>query len=346
MGEQGAELNEKARGTCALEGCDRPLPPPARDEHGKLKGGKPSRYCGKAHADEASRRRRALEAAGVEEPLRMLHELGAETRTVVQSLLTELGFIGQRWGELDEGAVAQSAIDRAEKSQALLRVEQAENQAAAAERERTDALAEAKEHRERRAEAERAADDAHNEADRVQRETWERITAHERARGQAETRASIAEQAWHEAEARLEGTAHELQELRTSHDQLDRQLTEAHTQVERAESALRLAESQAEAAMRRAAISEDATLRAQSEATAVGERLERAEFLAEEATDEARGLRERVRTAATELNTANTDLKLAEQRIEDLQSRLEESAKREKRLAADLSAALGKFVPD
>src|SRR3954451_18930117 len=54
---------------CALEECDLPLPARALDALGRPKGGRRPRYCSKAHADAASRQRRARDSAAVADPL-------------------------------------------------------------------------------------------------------------------------------------------------------------------------------------------------------------------------------------------------------------------------------------
>ncbi|MFC4062596.1 hypothetical protein ACFOWE_30220, partial [Planomonospora corallina] len=60
---------DEPTGTCHLDGCDNPLPPPRRDEHGRRTGGRPAKYCGPAHKDAAARARRDAAVAAEAEPL-------------------------------------------------------------------------------------------------------------------------------------------------------------------------------------------------------------------------------------------------------------------------------------
>lgn len=258
MGAEGED-----RGTCALDGCDNSLPPPARDERGRLKGGKPVRYCGKAHADEASRRRRALESVGVEEPLHLLRALGGETREAMDAALTEFAEIRRRWDELDAGAVAQSARDRAETAEAMLKVHRAERAADDAERAMNDAVTAAAQDRQLRTVAEQAAETAVREAEQTRKAAWEQTAEHERARGQAETRATLAEQGQRDALDMLEATRRELRDLKTLQQDTLRRMTDATAASERADAARELAEAKIAGAEQRARLAGDAARQAE-----------------------------------------------------------------------------------
>lgn len=268
------------RGVCALDGCTNALPAPARDERGRLKGGKPVRYCCKAHADEASRRRRALEAVGVEEPLQVLRELGGVTREVVDSALAELMAVRRRWDEVDSAAVARSVVDRAETAAALVKVERAERAADDAERARAEAVVAAVKDRELRVAAERAAEAAVVELGQVRKAAWEQTAEHERARGQAETRAALAEQGQREALDQLAVARREVREV----------------------TAL-----QQDTARRLAAAEADRTL-AQGQVTSAEERARLAEEMTRQARDETAGAREAAAAARREADTARDDL--------------------------------------
>jgi hypothetical protein len=277
-------MDEEAedRGTCALEGCENLLPPPARDERGRLKGGKRVRYCGKAHADEASRRRRALESVGAEEPLQLLRNLGGETREVVDAALAEFAEIRRRWDELDVGAVAQSARDRADTAEAMLKVERAERVADDAERVRAEAVAAALKDKQLRVAAEQAAEAAVKEAEQVRKTAWEQTAEHERARGQAETRALLAEQGQREALDMLASVKRELRDLMVLQQDTLRRMTEALAVAERADAARELAEAKIAGAEERARLAGEAAHRAQQDAEAA-RRAERQAWAAGEA---------------------------------------------------------------
>jgi hypothetical protein len=322
------------RGTCALEGCENALPPPARDERGRLKGGKPTRYCGKAHADEASRRRRALESVGVEEPLQLLRNLGDQTREVMDAALSEFGEIRRRWDELDASAVAQSATDRAETASAMLKVERAERNAEDAERARAEAAKAALKDQQRRVAAEEAAEATRKEAEEVRKAAWQQTAEHERARGQAETRATLAEQGHREALELLELTRRELRELATLQQETERRLSEALAVADRADAARVLAEAKVEGAQERARLASEAAQKAEVGARRAQEETEAARKA--EAEARAKGIE-----AANALATMQSAYGVVVQRlsgqdkqIADLRGQLEAAAERERLLIA------------
>jgi hypothetical protein len=277
-------MDEEADGRagCALEGCENLLPPPARDERGRLKGGKPVRYCSKAHADEASRRRRALEAVGAEEPLQLLRNLGGETREVMDAALTQFAEIRRRWDELDAGAVAQSAKDRVDTAEAMLKVERAERVADDAERAKAEAVAAAAKDQQLRMAAEQAAEAAVQEAEQVRKTAWEQTAEHERARGQAETRALLAEQGQRDALDMLESVKRELRDLKILQQDTLQRMTDALAAAERADAARELAEAKIAGAEEKARLAGEAAQRAQQE-TEAARRAERQAWSAAEA---------------------------------------------------------------
>lgn len=317
-----------------MEGCENPLPPPARDERGRLKGGKPTRYCGKAHADEASRRRRALEAVGVEEPLQLLRNLGDQTREVMDAALGEFAEIRKRWDELDASAVAQSATDRAETASAMLKMERAVRDAEDAERLRAETAAAALKDQQRRVAAEEAAESARKEAEETRKAAWQQTAEHERARGQAETRATLAEQGHREALELLERTRRELRELAVLQQDTERQLTEALAVADRADAARMLAEAKVEGAQEKARLASEsaklaeiATRRAQEETEA-----------ARKAEAEARAKETNAANALTTMQSAYgvvvQRLSGQDRQIADLRGQLEAAAERERLLIA------------
>jgi hypothetical protein len=341
---------ELDQGSCALDGCENALPPPARDERGRLKGGKPTRYCCKAHADEASRRRRALESLGVEEPLHVLRELGGQTREVVDGALRELAEVRRRWDELDAGAVARSAADRAETASALLKVERAERAAEDAERARAETAAAALKDQQRRVAAEQAAEAALKEAEEIRKTAWEQTAEHERARGQAETRATLAEQGQRDALDRLEVTRRELRDVTVLQQDTARRLAEALAAADRADAARVLAEAQVRSVEERARMSIEAAderARTAAEATRQAEaRVSSAEERTRVARDEAEAARAAevaIRAGAAATQSAHDVLveRLSSQdrQIHDLRTQLAQAADRERLLMASIAPA-------
>jgi hypothetical protein len=319
-----------------LDGCTTGLPAPARDERGRLKGGKPTRYCSKAHADEASRKRRALESVGVEEPLQLLRNLGGQTREVMDSALQELAEIRGRWDELDRGAVAQSAADRAEVASALLKVERAERAVEDAERSRAETAAAAVKDQQRRVAAEQAAEAAMAEAEQVRKTAWERTAEHERARGQAETRATLAEQGQRDALDRLEAIRREVRDLTALKQDTARRLNEALAVAERADAARVLAQAQVAGAEERARLTGDAARLAEE----VARRAQEETVAARRAESVARA-----ETAQALKNLAGTQsayglvlqrLSGQDGQIHDLRTRLAEGAERERVLTTKI----------
>src|SRR5699024_508729 len=88
---------------CALEGCNNPLPGPAVDAQGKRKGGRPSSYCCKAHADAASRNRRAAQTAAVVDPLVELRQVIDSFTPTAQPLLDTLRQVTDQLEAAEQG---------------------------------------------------------------------------------------------------------------------------------------------------------------------------------------------------------------------------------------------------
>lgn len=177
---------------CELEGCGNPLPPPALDEHGRRKGGRPSRYCSKAHADAASRARRARDTAAVSDPLTEVRSIGAALLPGVRDLLDSLTTLQQRFADAEQQAFAQVAHAEAEANQAREEAAHATARADQAERQRREALAHARDHQREREQAVREAERIKLEADEIRTQAWETVATHERARGQAEAACAAA----------------------------------------------------------------------------------------------------------------------------------------------------------
>jgi hypothetical protein len=302
-----------------------------------LKGGKPVRYCSKAHADEASRRRRALESVGVDEPLHVLRSLGGQTREVVDSAVRELAEIRRRWDELDAGAVARSAVDRAETASAMLKVERAERAAEDAERSRVETAAAAAKDQQRRVAAEEAAEAAVREAERTRKAAWEETAEHERARGQAEARATLAEQGQRDALDRVELLRREVRELTVLQQDTARKLTEALAVADRADAARILAESKVAGAEERARLAgesarlaDDVARRSQQETEAA----RRAESAAR--ADTAEALKNLALTQSA-YGVVVQRLSGQDKQVRELRAQLAEAADRERLLIAATS---------
>lgn len=203
---------EEAGSRCGLQGCGNPLPPPAIDEHGRRKGGRPSRYCSKAHADAASRARRARDTAAVADPLGEVRSIGEALLPGVRELVAGLATLEQRFAEAERRAFAHVAHAEAEADQARQDAAAAVTQAEQAERQRREALAAARDHQQERERVGKEADRIKREAEEVRAQAWEAVATHERARGQAEA-------------AHAAGTA--------ERDRLQTELGAAHAQQER-----------------------------------------------------------------------------------------------------------------
>lgn len=290
------------------------------------------RYCGKTHADEASRRRRALESVSVAEPVAVLRELGGQTREALDAALRELAEVRRRWDELDAGAVARSAQDKAETAEALLNVELARRELDDAVRVRAEALSSAAKDQQRRKAAEEAAEHAIHEAEQVKKAAWAQSAEHERARGQAETRATLAEQAQLDAVTRMETTRRELRELTEAHQNTQQALALALTSAERAEAAKTLAEAKIASAEERARLAGEAACLAELTAQRHLEDLAHARKETEAARNAQASSAAESAQALARYNTAAQQLAAHEVSIRELTRQLTEARERERLL--------------
>src|SRR5699024_3457557 len=126
---------------CALDGCTNPLPGPAIDDQGKRKGGRPSSYCCKAHADAASRNRRAAQTAAVVDPLIELRRTAENLTPATQPLLDMLRHVTEQLEGAEEGAIAQVRQSQEDVAAAHAAMEDAQRHTTQAEQARDEAVA-------------------------------------------------------------------------------------------------------------------------------------------------------------------------------------------------------------
>ncbi|MEV7548180.1 hypothetical protein AB0N89_00985 [Amycolatopsis sp. NPDC089917] len=180
---------------CALEGCENPLPPPAVDAEGKRKGGRPSAYCGKAHADAASRARRAAAVASVADPLLEVRRIADEFTPAATSLVDLLAVMRSRFDDAAEAALGRVTEAESDATAARREAEDAHQAAAKADSARATALAASRDDKLAKVKAERVAEQALKDEEEARRRAWTEIAAHERARGAAEAATVAAERA-------------------------------------------------------------------------------------------------------------------------------------------------------
>ncbi|MGH3930793.1 MAG: hypothetical protein ACRDTF_12530 [Pseudonocardiaceae bacterium] len=216
---------------CGLEGCGNLLPAPAIDEHGRRKGGRPSRYCSKAHTDAASRARRLRDTAAVSDPLSEVRSIGAALLPGVRELVSSLATLEQRFAEAEQQAWAQVAHAEAETGQAREEAADAVTRADHAEQARREALAQARDHQLERDQAVKEADRIRQDAEKIRSQAWETVATHERARGQAEAAhaAAAAERDRFATELRAAHT--QLEHDRAEHTRLTNALTAAQADL-------------------------------------------------------------------------------------------------------------------
>lgn len=129
-----AEISESASaGECALAGCTEPLPARGR--------GRPAKYCSKAHADQASRDRRAADAAAVDEPLRQAEALAQRVPAAIDALQGQLAELQEFLATAQEGALSRVRRAEAEATAAAQAEADADVRALAAEKAREEAVA-------------------------------------------------------------------------------------------------------------------------------------------------------------------------------------------------------------
>ncbi|MER6667759.1 hypothetical protein ABT256_24645 [Amycolatopsis japonica] len=268
---------------CALEGCENPLPPPAVDAEGKRKGGRPSAYCGKAHADAASRARRAAAVASVADPLLEVRRIADEFTPAAASLVELLDAMRSRFDDAGEAALGRVTEAETDAATARREAEDAQQAAAKADTARATAVAASRDDKAAKVKAERAAEQALKDAEETRQRSWAEVAAHERARGAAEAATVAAERARDELVA-------ELRTLRAEKSRLTTELAERDMAVARAatelaglrdrldEAKTRATVSDKDSAGLRASLAEEHTARslAEARATALAEELERA----------------------------------------------------------------------
>jgi hypothetical protein len=180
---------------CALDGCETPLPPRALDETGRPKGGRRPQYCGKPHADLASRQRRARDLDAVSDPLTQAQATGALFLPSARQLAEQLTELIARYDQAESGALGRVRAAEHETAQANADATTAREAAESAERDRRQALAQARQDRQARDNAIKEAGQARHESEQIRTSAWEQVAVHERSRGQAEAARAAAEAA-------------------------------------------------------------------------------------------------------------------------------------------------------
>jgi hypothetical protein len=349
--EEEVAPQEVSYGLCELAECDLELPAPAVDADGRRKGGRRPKYCSKAHADEASRRRRTAADAAVSQPLRNANEIAERITPAARDLRAELTALLEQLERAESGALAR--IEEAERDVAETRRErnEAESRTELAERRAGTAQAQARDDREGRKSAERDAETARHDADRRNRAAAEEIAEHERARGQAEGALTAAERTRDELAARLRaaeallvqeraGLQAQIGRLRTEKDELaDRlALSEAGRASAREQALTALAEVREARAATTAA--ERDTARVRDEAAERVSVADHAAALAEQArlaaTEEIKRLREERESALLQFNTAQAAQGFAERERDT--ARRDADAQRERAALAEARA--------
>ncbi|MFK0245950.1 hypothetical protein ACIQUM_14705 [Amycolatopsis azurea] len=219
---------------CALEGCENPLPPPAVDAEGKRKGGRPSAYCSKTHADAASRARRAAAVASVADPLLEVRRIADEFAPVATSLVDLLAAMRLRFDDADEAALGRVTEAESEAAVARREAEDAHQAAAKSDTARATALAASRDDKMAKVKAERAAEQALKDAEETRQRAWNEIAAHERARGAAEAATVAAERARDTLATELETLREEFAAAREEKHRLTAELGERDTTLARA----------------------------------------------------------------------------------------------------------------
>jgi len=189
----GVESDSPDPGVCALEGCDLPLPVRPLDELGRPRAGRRPQYCGKAHADAASRQRRARDVAAVADPLTLAREAGQVFLPTARQLAAQLADLITHVDRAEAGALARVGAAEEEAARAGAEAAAARDASEAAEQGRRQALATARQDRQARDNAVKEAERARQEAEQIRSQAWEQVAAHERGRGQAEAARVAAE---------------------------------------------------------------------------------------------------------------------------------------------------------
>jgi hypothetical protein len=222
----------------------------------------------------------------------------------------------------------------------MLRVERAERAADDAERVKNEAVAAGAKDKQLRVAAEQTAEAAVKEAEQVRKAAWEQTAEHERARGQAETRATLAEQGQRDALDMAESVKRELRDLKVLQQDTLRRMTEALAVAERADAARELAEAKIAGAEEKARLAGEAAHRAQQEAEAARGSERRAWSAAEAGAQRAQQDIDAARRAETQARAdAETTVKTLSQAQEVLVQRLTDQDTQLQDLRAQLQAA-------
>jgi chromosome segregation ATPase len=220
---------------CGLEGCDVPLPVRALDEQGRPKGGRRPQYCGKAHADAASRQRRARDVASVADPLSLAHAAGEAFLPAARQLAAQLSELIARFDEAETAALARVRVAEQEAAAAVAEAGIAREEAEAAEQARRQALALARQDRQAKDNAIREAERARQEGEQIRATAWEQVAAHERGRGQAEAARVAVQHSADELIAQNRQLRAQLEQAQTDRVELTARLAAAGQDQERAE---------------------------------------------------------------------------------------------------------------
>ncbi|MFI0369708.1 hypothetical protein ACH35V_17695 [Actinomadura sp. 1N219] len=291
-------------GECALAGCTQPLPPPGR--------GRPAKYCSKAHADQASRDRRAADAAALDEPLRRAEALAGRLPEAIGGLQEQLTALTDALAQAQAGGLAR--VQRAEAESVAARQAEADADARAAEADRARARAEtaATDAAQARRAAEQVAERDRAALAQVRADTAETIAAHTQLR-------DAAREAQAAAETARDAKTAELREARQGHEQ----------DLARRDAAIRAQTGQLDAARTDLARTTDA-LSAAREALATAGGEARAQRTRAEAAEHARD------AALRDLQTTEARAAALDRRSRDLQTAADQAAAE----AADARAAL------
>ncbi|QXV57006.1 hypothetical protein [Amycolatopsis sp. TNS106] len=312
---------------CALEGCENPLPPPAVDADGKRKGGRPSAYCSKTHADAASRARRAAAVASVADPLLEVRRISDEFTPAAASLVELLDAMRSRFDNAAEAALGRVTEAETDAAAARREAEDAHQAAAKADTARATALAASRDDKMAKAKAERAAEQALKDAEETRRRSWAEVAAHERARGAAEAATVAAERARDALVSDLRTLREDFAAVREEKTRLAAELGERDTALARAVAELEALLDRLDEAKARATVSEKDCAAARAESAALRGDLDRVRAeLAQEHT--ARSLAEARATAlAEELERAQSRAVADQARYDDVVRQLAELAR-------------------
>jgi hypothetical protein len=218
---------------CALPGCDNPLPPPPAAQDGRRRGGRPPAYCCKAHADAASRQRRAQEVATVSDPLLQVRSLAQVLVPGARELVATVQGLLEHLDQAQSGALARVRAAEEDAERARKDVGRAERKVEAAERRRTQALEQAREEARARSLADERAAAQAEDTERVRRAAWEQVAEHERARGRAEAARAATEEDRDRTTGRLRQAEEQVRAASEEQRALAARLTQAEQSLTR-----------------------------------------------------------------------------------------------------------------